>query len=315
MNFTKLGAATWSEPGNKADVPDAIATFIRDMEETKMKSSLQFSNKTRSSRAFLVEQASTKKLTQNTSTQCLPAVRNPLSQNISSAKRGETEVLKKRNNPPNPFRQPPPGVSYSIQERPPNRAEIEALDRELEERVKAVLYTDTTDLNAVESGDLYQPHKDAMLIIRDQMLHDFGLNTDSLMSEAWLEKLIKCECLRSVCDHVASVLNDMLSVSSTELGSVLRKLRFTYKQSFEQMHFSSRQLHGFYLDTRRALEDCSHQLSALRDELRSKDDQMRMIVESEVEKVRGEFESQRALDGDTIAQTEHQMEQMSETLR
>ena len=119
-------------------------------------------------------------------------------------------------------------------------------------------------------GDLYQPHKDAMLLIRDSMLEDFGLSLEVLMQEQWLDKLIKCECLRTVCDHVANVLNDMLSVSSGELGSVLRKLRFTYKQSFDQMHMSARQLHYFYVDTKQELESCRKELASVRVKLSNK---------------------------------------------
>ena len=206
------------------------------------------------------------------------------------------------------MRKPPPGVSYAIQERPANRAEIEALDRELEERVKAVLYRETTDLHAVETGDLYQPHKDAMLLIRDSMLDDFGVSLEVLMQEQWLDKLIKCECLRTVCDHVATVLNDMLSVSSGELGSVLRKLRFTYKQSFDQMHMSARQLHFFYVDTKQELEGCRKELASVRVTLLNKDAEMQRVIEREVSLVRSDFESQRSMDQDTIAQTEHQVD-------
>jgi hypothetical protein len=54
----------------------------------------------------------------------------------------------------------------------------------------------------------------------------FGVTLSQLDDSPWLDKLIKCECLRDVCDHVATVLNDMLSVTSSELGSVLRKLRY-----------------------------------------------------------------------------------------
>ena len=42
---------------------------------------------------------------------------------------------------------------------------------------------------------------------------------------------------------------------------------------------------------------------------------MQRVIEQEVSLVRSDFESQRAMDQDTIAQTEHQMEQMSDTLK
>ena len=194
---------------------------------------------------------------------------------------------------------------YSVTERPANRVEIDSLDRELEDRVKSVLYGDVADLNALETGDLYQPHKDAILLIRDHMLQDFNVPLHELPHEQWLDKLIKCECLKDVCDHVASVLNDMLSVTSSELGSVLRKLRFTYKQSFHQMNVSTRQLFGGYMDSRRALDRCVDELSIVTDELAKKEEEMLMLVEQEMSKVNKMYETQHAVDKETISQVIH----------
>ena len=193
-------------------------------------------------------------------------------------------------------------ILYSIQERPANRVEIDSLDRELEDRVKAVLYKEMTDLNALDSNDLYQPHKDAMLLIRDHMLEDFDVTLHELPSEPWLDRLIKCECLKDVCDHVASVLNDMLSVTSSELGSVLRKLRYTYKQSFDQMNISTRQLFTGYMDSRGELIRCLEELTEVKAQLASKEEDMMKIVGQEVNKVTTNFERQKAIDQETITQ-------------
>ena len=195
--------------------------------------------------------------------------------------------------------------SLSIQERPANRVEIESLDRELEDRVKAVLFREMTDLNALDSGDLYQPHKDSMLLIRDHMLEDFNVPLHELAREPWLDRLIKCECLKDVCDHVASVLNDMLSVTSSELGSVLRKLRYTYKQSFEQINISTRQLFGGYMDSREELDRCCQELSEVKAELDRKEEDMMKIVSLEVSKVTTAFEKQMTIDQETIVQVAH----------
>ena len=190
----------------------------------------------------------------------------------------------------------------SVTERPANRVEIDSLDRELEDRVKSVLFCEITDLNALDTGDLYQPHKDAILLIRDHMLQDFNVTLQELPHEQWLDRLIKCESLKDVCDHVASVLNDMLSVTSSELGSVLRKLRYTYKQSLEQMNVSTRQLFGGYMDSRRALDQCVDELSAAKNELARKEEGTLRLLEQELLKVTTAYESQQALDKETISQ-------------
>ena len=180
--------------------------------------------------------------------------------------------------------------------------EIDSLDRELEDRVKAVLYKEMTDLDALDRGNLHQPHQDSMLLIRDRMLETFNVSVVALSREVWLGRLIKCECLKEVCDHVASVLNDMLSVTSSELGSVLRKLRYTYNQSFEQMNISTKQLHAGYIDSRADLDRCSLELDAVRRELASKEEGAMKIVGEEVLKVTAAFEKQRAVDQATISQ-------------
>ena len=321
MDLKKIGSNTWTDLGKPTESNNALKSFLQDVHDTKILSDTRFSSKATKSAPMFDVMAATAPLTSanpvTTAASTLPQLKKSGTvgdiNNMPTATSPSRKTAKKL--VPNPMRKPPPGVSYAIQERPANRAEIEALDRELEERVKAVLYRETTDLHAVESGDLYQPHKDAMLLIRDSMLEDFGVSLDVLMQEQWLDKLIKCECLRTVCDHVATVLNDMLSVSSGELGSVLRKLRFTYKQSFDQMHTSARQLHFFYVETRQELESCRKELAAVRVTLSNKDAEMHRVIDREVSLVRSDFESQRAMDQDTIAQTEHQMEQMSDTLK
>ena len=316
MDLKKIGSNTWTDLGKPTESNNALKSFLQDVHDTKILSDTRFASKaTKSAPMFFDVMAATAPSTSanpaTTSAPTFPQLKKSgtagdINNNIPTASSPNRKTAKKL--VPNPMRKPPPGVSYAIQERPANRAEIEALDRELEERVKVVLYRETTDLHAVESGDLYQPHKDAMLLIRDSMLEDFGVSLEVLMQEQWLDKLIKCECLRTVCDHVATVLNDMLSVSSGELGSVLRKLRFTYKQSFDQMHMSARQLHYFYVDTKQQLESCRKELASVRVTLSSKEAEMQRGIEREVSLVRSDFESQRAMDQDTIAQTEHQVD-------
>jgi hypothetical protein len=153
------------------------------------------------------------------------------------------------------LRKAPPGVSYSITERPPNRSEISKLENDLEERISAVLYSETTDLHNLETGNMYQPDRDAIMFCRDKIIKSLQITTDELLKEEWTDKLIRCECLKETCDDVSKQLCDMLSVSSAELGNVLRKLRYTYIQSFEQMRISWEYLRTEYLTNKGELHE------------------------------------------------------------
>ena len=286
MNFSKLGNSNWIDPvknGGKSDVlANPVTTFLQDMEKS-IASSDELLLRIKPSKKLSLniskeDVAQEKQNTLNTAntTSSLPQLklkRHIVSSQSTGLLIGGGQAVESGIGSPhkksrvvssNPLRKQPPGISYSVQERPANRSEMEALDRELESRVRTVLYKEASDLYAVETGDLHQPHRDQMLMIRDQMLAHYSISVQDLIKEQWLEKLIKCECLRDVCDHVASVLNDMLSVSSSELGGVVRKLRYTYKQAFEQMHASARQLFQFYEEAKSELSVNCEEIGELR---------------------------------------------------
>jgi hypothetical protein len=164
------------------------------------------------------------------------------------------------------------GVSFTVQERPANREEIAALERELEERVKAVIYSDQSDIEAIETGNLYQPHKDAMYQIRDRILAEFNAPVEQLQHEPWLQKLIQCESLMIVCDTVASKLGDMLSVNSSEMGNVQRKLRLTYEQCFDQLRRGWKQLRMTYSESEGIRRRDENLLKELQEHLAEKED-------------------------------------------
>jgi hypothetical protein len=81
------------------------------------------------------------------------------------------------------------------------------------------------------------------------------------------------------------------------------------------MNASARQLFKFFIDTKSDLDLCRIELASVQEELASKEGDMKKTVGYEILRVTTDFEKQRAIDQDTIVQTEYQMEQMSETLR
>jgi hypothetical protein len=93
------------------------------------------------------------------------------------------------NSPHQNFRQPPPAGgmgSFNTLERPASRLEINAMERELEERVRLVLEKrggggaqqqmqqqgGEDDGTGYNMGLTYQPYKESMILLREQILTD-----------------------------------------------------------------------------------------------------------------------------------------------
>ena len=208
-----------------------------------------------------------------------------------------------------------PGVSYSIQERPADRADIARLEYELEEKVRNVLFPDIATLEALESGKMHQPHKDKVAFLRYNILKGFtDISPENFDDEPWLDRLIQCECLQQTCDGVSKKLIDMLYVSSTELGNVLRKLRLTYQQTSEQSLNSWRHLRKEYLRTQRELIECQESLHEMKAELEEREEDVKKRIEEKIELVKAEYEEVRQKDRALLADSELQIDQLSETL-
>jgi len=220
-------------------------------------------------------------------------------------------------------------ATTSVQERPASRVEIVSLEYELEQRVRLVLEMDEIDMNTTEYKNMeskiddvkdfsdyaFQPHRESMMVTRKRMLSDFGVDPSTLHLEPWLNSFIKCECLNTMCDEVSAKFADMLAVSSIELGNVLRKLRLTYGQSFEQMHQSWKDLRQSYLNIDTELSDCKERIKKLTSDLTHKERNMREHFEVELKQLSAEFNAEKLRDQEKIAQTEFKMDQMSDTLK
>ena len=165
-----------------------------------------------------------------------------------------------------------------------------------------------------DPSELADPRKDGMVIIRDKVLATFQADLERLQREPWLDTLIKCECVKITCDDIAKRLTDMLSVTSTELGNVLRKLRLAYMQTFEQMTISWQQLRSTFVEYESELLRNRETLSHLQDRLDGKDEGVRLEMQHEIERLTEEFNLERQMSADQLAESEFKIEQMSETL-
>ena len=308
MDITRLTGSSWSDSGlfSAGDRNDsAVNTFLEDTNEktlTGKVSDLLSSTRMRHQRQFTDKQ---KELSQSASTPALPG---SASAGLSGSATGGAKKVKKT-----------PGRgsktddnAFSVIERPANRVDIANLERELEVRVKAIVDIDSVSID--DPNELADPRKDGMIIIRDKLLREFGADYERLKREPWLDMLIKCECIKITCDDVGKKLVDMLSVSSVELGNVLRKLRLTYMQSFEQMRVSWQLLRATFVEYENELFTDREKLNRLAYEVDNKEASVREIMNVEIAELTAQFEAEKAENVRALNESEFKMEQMGETL-
>lgn len=289
MNISKMGNRSWSEPGLQPLSSSAIANFEADIADGKITNSvgdlLQLTRE-RTSRQFVGNPNAKSTLKKNK--------KEKLSSDVVS----EFNGLKS-------------SQYQNVHERPPRRVEVSHLENELKQMVKSVM-SPSDDLN---DDAVYQPHKEKVMMIRNRIFSELGIDKENARQGPWLESIVKSECLKDLCDEVSAKLTDMLSVSSAELGNVLRKLRYTYDQSFLQVVSSWKELQGKYCD----VEEDLHRANALVQELNVKrqenDVDIRDQIDTEVKIIKREFDEAQKMDKDKIQQLEQQVDQMSGTLK
>jgi hypothetical protein len=219
----------------------------------------------------------------------------------------------------------------NVHERPPRRVEISYLENELTQMVKTVMHPSSDDV-------IYQPHKEKMMLVQNQIFDELNIPRDNLggaqvhhshasagneqqhqshhrLDEPWLDGIVKSECLKDLCDEVGLRLTDMLSVSSAELGNVLRKLRYTYDQSFLQLLSSWKELRCQYVIIYHELQDATHTIEVLTEKINERDFNIREQIDEEIDEIKKDFEYDREQDKEKIRQQEIQMDQMTSTLK
>lgn len=304
MDFSKIGTKTWSEPGRVPQSKDAISGLKNDIEDGKVTNSigdlLQLS-RSRSNRQFMQSSASAS---------ALPSTlkKNGATGDLSGRRMGGSDMGSKKQT------KNTGSTLNNVVERPATRHEIEALNVELQDRIKSVM-ENSRNPGMSSTVMAYEPHKDAVALIRDRMLHEFGASLKASTEEPWLEDLIKCECIRDICDSTALKLTDMLSVSSTEFGNVLRKLRQTYREAHEQMREGWVGLRERYVDICAELESVKVINSRLETALQESEQDIRSKIDAEVFEMRAAYEEERSKDREHVLKTEQQMAEMSVTLR
>lgn len=289
MDISKMGNRSWSEPGLQPLSSSAVSNFESDIADGKVANSvgdlLQLTRE-RTSRQF---------------------VGNPNSKST-------TKRVKKEKTPADSMSELK-GMKSSqyqnVHERPPSRVEVSYLENELKQMVKTVM-----NPNDDGSDDaVYHPHKEKVMLIRNRIFFELGIEKDKAEQEPWLESIVKSECLKDLCDEISAKLTDMLSVSSAELGNVLRKLRYTYDQSFLQAVGSWKELQIKYCDMKQGLQNSMAQVRELNSKSQKNEIDIRDQINAEVEIMKKEYDEIQNTDKEKIQQLEQQVDQMSGTLK
>lgn len=320
MDLTKLGAGSWCGPGVVLDPHDTVQDYKEEVQRIKVANSvgdLLAMSRSKTGRQFMNSNEGKAQAMSMPNLKPLGSTNNLEQKREQEQKQQQSHEKKRKEKriPVSALRRAPPGVSYSIQERPANRTEINGLENELEERVHTVLHFEEADYEAVESGNMFQPHRDAMAIVKDRVFREFDIDDEIISREPWLEKLLKCEYLTVTCDEVAIKLTDMLSVGSTEFGNVLRKLRLTYKQSFQQMRLSWQILREEYHIRDTDLTFAKEKISHLENQLLTKENDVKYNFDIEISNLKEEFKHEKEADRKILAESEFKQDQMAETLR
>lgn len=319
MDLTKLQGSSFNKSGlfgesAEVETESAIEKFLNDTNEQQLTSSVgDLLNATRSrhDRQFGVSERGTKLLAGSSSTPALgtrgetPGT-GGLSQRpgTGNSTRGKARKEAVSRGSTKPF--------DMVLEQPASRVDIVNLERELEVRVKAIVAFDSMDVD--NPSDLADSRKDGVIIVRNQLLDDFGADMSALEKEPWLDTLIKCQCVKVTCDDVAKKLTNMLNVSSVELGNVLKKLRLAYTQSFDQMRESWLGLRGIFLDYEEQLNYNRKEFLRISAEIGDKEDTVRDEMQMKINELTQTFNDEKRNLTEALEERDEKINTMGTTL-
>ena len=87
-------------------------------------------------------------------------------------------------------------------------------------------------------------------------------------------RLIKFESLQRLCDEKSSLLSDMISVQSGDLGNALRQLRSVYMQTHHEMKSSFKNLYKDYVKCENSYADSQAKVSVIQQQLNEEEELM-----------------------------------------
>ena len=194
-------------------------------------------------------------------------------------------------------------------EKPASRAEIAALEAELQTRLALIAGLAEPSLTPGE------PLREGLLLQRSRLLQRLGLDEAALAQDQGLQTRVRAESTLEVCDETAGRLCGMMSVASSELGTAMRKLRQAYSRSFEEMRRSWDALWALQRSQMEELLELRARLGDSESDLRAREEAVRRRMELKVAEMQRQFQLEQDRDAQKLRDAEYQILQTSESLR
>ena len=316
MDLNKIGSSLWSESGSIPNSGKAVDIFVKDASDPQLANSISDIlelNRSRTSRQYLDVKISKSNTQPLPMTNSLTSPTNDVKPNYGggpvSSKQSKGALVQQLR------KSLQAGALLNVFEKPPDRKDIAILERDLIENVKQLMSESISDMEELETGASYHPQRVKFAVTKRSLLKHFRCDEDDLKFQPWLDRLIKCSSLEGICDDTSGKLADMISVSSADLGNVLRKLVKTYKQTFQLMRSSWEELYNAHKETKRELSNCLGLAEILKYDVANKESGIRERLDEEVKQVTDSYEMERKKDREHLLQTELELERTSETLK
>ena len=202
-------------------------------------------------------------------------------------------------------------------EKPASRAEIAALEAELQTKLGLIdgLLPRTSSAAHPMPDGLREPLRESLLLQRSRLLRRLGVEESSLEGDEGLQLRAQAETTLDVCDDTVGRLCAMTSVASAELGVVMRRVRRAYSRGFEEMRRSWEAVREVQQSQERELLQLRARLSGYEDDLQEREGAVRRKMELKLAEVQRQFQLEQDRDAQKLRDAEYQILQTSESLR
>lgn len=164
-------------------------------------------------------------------------------------------------------------------------------------------------------GELFDPLKDSMLLFRSRLLKHLQVTEETAQREQSLHLLIQAESMNSICDETAAKLCAMVSVASSDLGAVMRKLRAAYADCFRDAREAWKEVHSRWKQDEEELGVLRSRLASYADDLKERETLVRRRMEVKIAEMERQHAEQADKDNLKLKEAEQQIQQMAESLR
>jgi hypothetical protein len=202
-------------------------------------------------------------------------------------------------------------------EKPASRLEILALESEFETKLAIVdsFATAEAPVMDLDLRDLHEPLKDSVMLLRARLLTKLDTTDDEVFREKWVLLKVQSELHASVCEEMAAKLCAMMSVTSSELGNSMRRLKQAYSSCLEEMRQSWAEMKRLHVDNEQELSVLRSRLNNYSDDIRERETLIRRRMESKMHEMERQFLSEQDKDAQKLRDAEAQVAATGESLK